>query len=51
VNDRSSDVSIYSRIYERGFLKNGKDLRNLRLELHAEAGLSGFIPDLCLSDI
>jgi hypothetical protein len=42
---------IYSRIYERGFLKNGEDVRDLRLELDAEAGSLGFIPDFCLSDV
>jgi hypothetical protein len=51
VNNRSSDISIYSRIYERGFLKNGEDVRDLRLELDAEAGSLGFIPDFCLSDV
>lgn len=49
VNDRSRDVSIYSRIYKRGFLKNREDVRDLRLELDAEAASLGFIPDFCLS--
>jgi hypothetical protein len=51
VNNRSPDVSIYNRINERGFLENGEDVRDLRLELYAEAGSLGFIPDFCLSDV
>jgi len=51
VNDRSPDISIYNRINERSFFKNGKDMRDLRLELDAEAGSLVFIPDFCLSDV
>jgi hypothetical protein len=51
MNDRSPDISIYNRINERGFFENGEDVRNLGLELGAEAGPLGFIPDFCRSDV
>ena len=51
VNDRSPDISIYNRINERRFFENGEDVRDLRLELGAETGSLGFIPDFCLSDV
>ena len=50
-DDRSPDISIYNRINERGFLENGEDVRDLSLELDAEAGSLGFIPDFGLSDV
>jgi hypothetical protein len=51
VNDRSPDIAIYNRINERRFYENGEDVRDLRLELGAETGSLGFMPDFCLSDI
>jgi len=51
VNDRSPDISIYNRINERRFFEDGEGVRDLRLELGAETGSLGFIPDFCLSDV
>jgi hypothetical protein len=33
------------------FLENGEDAGDLHLELDAEAGSLGFIPDFCLSHV
>jgi len=51
VNYRSPDISIYNRINERGFLENGEDASDLRLELSAVTGSLGFIPDFGLSHV
>jgi hypothetical protein len=51
MNDHPPDISIYNRINERGFLENGKGVRDFRLELGAEAGSLRLLPDFGFSYI